>query len=132
MKPAYLKFASEKEAVAALESAGLLRRVWVAVPDRSGVMERIGMNEAHAHALKDAMELDLGPGNAHVEHRDRGDSGLDVIGPIDDEGWHVNWIGEALPESLAGFEVYPETPRRVFAGWSPEEIKARANLGAVK
>lgn len=40
---------------------------------------------------------------------------LDVLGPIDGEGFHINVIGD-VPAKAAPFEVHPTTPRRVFAG----------------
>lgn len=40
---------------------------------------------------------------------------LDVLGPIDGEGFHLNVIGD-VPAKAAPFEVHPNTPRRVFAG----------------
>ena len=63
-----------------------------------------------------------------------GDPGLDLIGEawrtVDEvaekrDGWFANWIGEELPKNLEAYAVTPETPFRVFAGWSPEEIAAR-------
>lgn len=39
---------------------------------------------------------------------------IDVIGPIDDEGFHLNVIGD-VPAKAAPFLVTPSIPMRVFA-----------------
>lgn len=40
---------------------------------------------------------------------------IDVIGPIDGQGFHLNVIG-GVPAKARPFIVEPGTPRRVFAG----------------
>jgi len=39
---------------------------------------------------------------------------VDVIGPIDGQGFHLNVIGD-VPAKARPFVVEPSTPRRVFA-----------------
>jgi hypothetical protein len=39
---------------------------------------------------------------------------IDVLGPIDDQGFHLNVLG-AIPAKAMVFAVEPGTPRRVFA-----------------
>lgn len=48
---------------------------------------------------------------------------LDIIGPIEGEGWHVNITRRGLRErpDLSAFVVEPETLRRVWAGDDPED-----------
>lgn len=43
-------------------------------------------------------------------------------------GSMVNVIAESLPQALEQYRVYPVSPMRLFAGWSPEEIAARATV----
>ncbi len=44
----------------------------------------------------------------------RAATAIDVIGPIDGQGFHLNVLG-ALPAKAQPFVVEPATPRRVFA-----------------
>jgi len=40
---------------------------------------------------------------------------VDVIGPINGKGWHVNLrLDGDLPEELRYYEVFPEEPERVW------------------
>lgn len=42
--------------------------------------------------------------------------------PVPLAGWHVNVLADVLPEALQPYEVFPETPARVFA-IEPEPLR---------
>ena len=41
------------------------------------------------------------------------DHALDVIGPINEQGFHINLLG-VLPEGAEAYCIEPETPQRMF------------------
>lgn len=45
----------------------------------------------------------------------RAGAAIDVLGPIDGQGFHLNVLGE-VPRKAEPFIVAPSIPRRVFSG----------------
>lgn len=132
MTPFYLRFPDEATGRKALVDSGLARVQYVVFG--SDGKERLRTDDADR---ADAEKLYCGAASWIDELLVPADTGLDVIGeawrndvdpPVKRSGWFANWIGEELPAGLQAYRVDPDpsTPFRVFAGWSPEEIAARA------
>jgi hypothetical protein len=93
----YLKFASEAEAIKAMpqycmKNADMGDSQWI--------------TSSHNHAL-DPIGTLYAPTGAKTEDGD------DVMAAL--PGWHCNLMCEELPEELAQFEVFPQSPKRVWA-----------------
>lgn len=100
----FLKFPDEATAQAALEAAGIY------VPE-------IGNNPGYYK------QADIGWAFDPVGTITKGgvwdvETGEELVPPTVLDGWHANFIGEALPEALEEFIVTPapKTPQRCFAG----------------
>lgn len=142
MKPYYLKFADEAEALAKLQEAGMLGpetpvytsdllRQWEepstdpdAEPGEMVIRQEFGERYQTGVTRYKDPALDL------IGESYRNDAVYDgqtlVTPPTKRDGWFVNWIGDELPEVLVPFARTPDpaTPFRVFAGWGPDEVSA--------
>lgn len=105
LTPFYLKFPDETAAQAALTTAGIY-------------VEPSGNNPGYYK------QADIGWAFDPIGEITEGgvwdqETGEELEAPITLEGWHANFIGEALPPELEEFALDPEpvTPVRRFAGF---------------
>lgn len=107
MTPFYLRFDSEQIGLEALKVAKL------ATETKTGIQFNTNLDVIG----------DLWDPAVYAEGAKMGDAPPTPATKL--PGWHVNALLEELPDALLPYVVEPISPRRVFAGWSPQEIAAR-------
>jgi hypothetical protein len=103
LTPFYLKFPDEAAAQSALAAAGIY-------------VEPIGNNPGYYKQADIGWAFDpigeITEGGIYDQ-----ETGEELEPPTVKEGWHANYIGDALPPELEEFAIEPATPVRRFAGF---------------
>ena len=104
MTQLFFRFADEAAWITAAKAAGF----YVTVADEEGVESEV----LQAYTAERAIDV---VGTLYNDDGVYDEEGNETTPPTPMAGWHVNYLGDDMPDGWNAHEVTPEQPKRIFA-----------------